>query len=262
MKLIYTVILSALLLLPSAGYGWGQKGHDIVACIAEANLTPRARKALKKVLDGRTPVYYAAWMDNLQNDPAWAEASRITDTWHYSNVDEGESYETMTKNPSGDIVTGTEHILQVLKDRNTDDSTRTLYTKMLIHLIGDMHCPMHAGRRTDLGGNRYPVEWFGRPTSLHKVWDSYMISGAHAWSHTEWQRQLDLRDRALRRRMQAGNPKDWFLETVEICKGLYEEVQPGQNLSYEYLYLHTALLEDQLLKAGYRLAYLLNDIYG
>lgn len=239
---------------------WGAKGHDVVAYIAECNLTPKAHKALAKVLGGRSLVYDASYPDFVRKNPAYDGTS----TWHYANVDEGYTYETMTKNPAGDVLTATEFLVGELKDRELNDSLRKAYTVMLIHFIGDMHCPMHAGHLSDLGGNRWPVKWFGAPTNLHSVWDSKLIDSYRHWSYTEWQQQLDRHDRKERAVIVGdGGPKEWFLETVELSKAIYAATPVDYEFSYDDTYRYTTqMIEPQLLKAGYRLAKLLNEIYG
>ena len=89
-------------------YGWGAKGHDIVAAIAEQNLTKKAKKEINKLLGGKSIVYYSSWMDNIQNSPYWKDGYYKTKTWHYANVDKGHTYETMSKNENGDVVTALE----------------------------------------------------------------------------------------------------------------------------------------------------------
>lgn len=243
-------------------FGWGQKGHDIVACIAEANLTRKAKKNISRILDGKSIIYYSSWMDNLQNSPEWKDGYDVTKTWHYANVDEGYTYETMGKEPKGDVVTATEMIVESLKSGELADSVEAAYLKMLVHMIGDMHCPMHAGRLNDRGGNSHPVKWFGQQTNLHSVWDSKFIESARKWSFTEWRDQLDRRSKKERMQISSGTPRDWFAETVSAAQHLYETTPKGADLSYQYLYDNNGLLERQLLYAGYRLAALLNDIFG
>lgn len=262
----HKLIISAVMLLLSssfcpAAWGWGQKGHDVIAYIAEQNLTCRARNKISQILEGKSIVYYSSWMDNLQNAPNWEGGYDVTKTWHYANVDEGFTYETMRKEARGDVLTATETILQALRSRELSDSLRADYLKMLVHLIGDMHCPMHAGRFSDLGGNRFPVQWFGQQTNLHTVWDSRMIESARKWSYTEWQRQLDRCKRRERKIISSGTPRQWFDETVDAAAYIYANTSEGADLSYQYIYDNTALLERQLLHAGYRLAALLNEIF-
>lgn len=259
-----SLILSAILLAVNcqAAFGWGQKGHDIVAYIAQQHLTKKAQKAIGEILDGRSIVYYSSWMDNLQNSPAWQDGYDATATWHYANVDEGHTYETMRKEPKGDVLTALEMVISKLKSDTLTDSLRSDYLRMLVHMVGDMHCPMHAGRLSDLGGNQHQIRFFGQETNLHSIWDTAMIDTAHKWSYTEWQRQLDRYTKKERQAIAEGTLYDWFVETVAAAKMLYDATPVGAELGYRYLYDFTPLLETQLLHAGYRLAAILNDIFG
>ncbi len=239
-------------------WAWGPTGHDAIAYIAECNLTPKAQKVLRGILDGHSLVYYSSWMDNLRSIPAYD----TTSTWHYANVDEGYTYATMPKNARGDVVRAVQQIVEVLHDKSLNDSIRNTYTKFLIHLVGDLHCPMHAGRLSDRGGNDHPVRFFGRPTNLHAVWDSDLIEAARKWNYTEWQQQLDICSKKEQRQMAAGRPEEWFDETVSAAKSIYESTPVNSNLSYDYVFFNTPVVERQILRAGYRLARLLNEIYG
>ena len=140
-------------------YGWGAKGHDIVAAIAEQNLTKKAKKEINKLLGGKSIVYYSSWMDNIQNSPYWKDGYYKTKTWHYDNVDKGHTYETMSKNENGDVVTALEMLSKELTVNydNLTDSMKVDYLKMIVHLVGDLHCPMHAGRLSYRGGNKCKV---------------------------------------------------------------------------------------------------------
>ena len=269
MKKILTAAMSALMLMSSiSAFGWGQKGHDVVAAIAEQHLTKKARKALNEILDGKSIVYYSSWMDNIQNSPYWENGYNKTKTWHYANVDKGETYQTMTKNPDGDVITGLEFLTKELTENydNLTDSTRADYVKMIVHMVGDMHCPMHAGRLSDRGGNGTKVKWFGQNTNLHSIWDSKMIDSARKWNYSEWVDQLDRTDKKFRNSVMRGTYEEWFKETVEGAASIYEYVESMEkdnpNLSYQFVYDFSHLLEDRLLVGGYRLAYVLNTIFG
>lgn len=256
------ICLSLLVMQALPAFGWGQKGHDVVAYIAEKHLTCKAKKNIGRMLEGKSIVYYSSWMDNLQNSPDWKGGYDVTKTWHYANVDEGETYDSMRKEEKGDVLTALDMIVGELHRSELTDSLKADYLKMVVHLVGDMHCPMHAGRLSDLGGNRLQVKWFGQQTNLHSVWDTRFIESARKWSYTEWQQQLDRCSRKERKQISAGTPRQWFDETVAAVKHLYETTPENGNLSYQYLYDHNELLERQLLYAGYRLAALLNDIFG
>ena len=138
------------------------------------------------------------------------------------------------------------------------------YVKMIVHMVGDMHCPMHAGRLSDLGGNKTPVKWFGEKTNMHSVWDSKIIEAARKWSYSEWRDHLDNTSPKFKKSVMRGTYEEWFVETVEGAAAFYEYVEnmDKPNLSYQFIYDFSPLLEDRLLVGGYRLAYVLNTIFG
>jgi pilin isopeptide linkage protein/LPXTG-motif cell wall-anchored protein len=81
-------------------------GHDVVAAIAEQNLSRKAKKAIDKILEGKSIVYYASWMDNIQNSPEWKGGYDKTKTWHYCNVDKGYTYDTTVYNLTVSVTEG------------------------------------------------------------------------------------------------------------------------------------------------------------
>ncbi|MBO5805345.1 MAG: S1/P1 nuclease [Tidjanibacter sp.] len=262
---IFIVSLAALFNSLS-GYCWGPTGHDVVAAIAENHLTEKTKERLAELLDGRSIVYYSSWMDSIQNSPYWEAGYNQTKTWHYANVDNGHTYQTMKKNDNGDVVVALERLTSELTNNyeNLTDSVRSDYVKMIVHMVGDMHCPMHAGRLSDLGGNRTKVRWFSRNTNLHSVWDSKIVESARNWSYSEWRDQLDRTDAEFKATVMQGNFEQWFTETVAGAAKIYDYVESmgeNPNLSYQFVYDFSPLLEDRMLVGGYRLAYVLNSIF-
>ncbi len=245
------------LLAAQSVLAWGQKGHDVTAYIAECHLTPKAAKKIDKALGGHSPVYYANWLDNASHTPEYA----YTKTWHYLNIDEGRTLETMPKNPDGDVLEAVTSLVAQLKSGDLAPEEETLALKMLIHLVGDMHCPMHTGRLSDRGGNQRPVRMFASPSNLHSVWDSALPEAAHRWSYTEWQQQLDRLSKEEVACVQSGDPRDWVLETHAICTEIYEFTPEGTKISYDYIAKYAPVIEQQFLRGGLRLARLLNEIY-
>ena len=268
MKKILISFLSMIMFLNATdAFAWGAKGHDIVAAIAEQHLTRKAKKNIDKLLEGKSIVYYSSWMDNIQNSPYWENGYNKTKTWHYANVDKGLTYQTMTKNPDGDVVNGLEFLTKELTENydNLTDSVKVDYIKMIVHMVGDLHCPMHAGRLSDRGGNGTKVMWFRQETNLHSIWDSKMIESARTWSYSEWVENLDRTSRKYKKEIMSGTYEEWFMKTVEEASKLYDYVESTGEvvpmLSYQFVYDFTPLLEEQLLNAGYRLAYVLNTIF-
>ena len=252
--------LLALLLATSftlSASAWGPKGHDVVAYVAENNLSKRALKRVEAILDGKSMVYVANWLDNASHTPEYA----YTKTWHYVNVEPSEgSYAESQREPKGDVVTAVNSIVERLKSGELTAEEERAELMMLIHLVGDMHCPMHAGHKSDRGGNGTQVTYFGKSRKLHSVWDSEIVESAHKWSYTEWQRQIDRLNRKQSRAIVQGTPNDWIEECVAIADDVYRN-STGTNLSYDYVAQYAPVVEQQLLKGGLRLAALLEEIY-
>lgn len=239
-------------------FAWGAKGHDIVARVAENNVSKRTLRKVEAVLGGHSMVYVANWMDNASHTEEYA----YTKTWHYVNVEPEEgSYYNSTKEAKGDVVVAIDGIVTNLKSGELTPEQERAQLMMLIHLVGDMHCPMHAGHKSDRGGNGTKVKYFGSQKKLHTVWDSDIIESAHRWSHSEWQEQIDRVGKKEKRKMQQGRPVDWIEECVTLAADVYARSTTGENLSYDYVAYYAPVVEEQLLKAGLRLAYILEDIY-
>lgn len=268
MKKIYFTLLSCALLSVFPAFGWGQKGHDVTAAIAENHLTPRAAAMVNDLLDGKSIIYWANWLDNASYTPEY----NYTKTWHYKNVNAGVPYEEMGVNPAGDAVLAIKSQIETLKNPDASKDSKTLALKILIHVVGDLHQPMHLGHATDLGGNRVKVKFFDRDTNLHSVWDSSLPDAAHKWSYTEWVNQIDrLPD------TQAENvvfPERygskgiftpvlvdiWAKESVGIAEKVYDRMPEKTRIAYDEIAWSAPIIEQQLLAGGLRLAYLLNDI--
>jgi hypothetical protein len=229
-----------------------------VAYIAEKHLSKRTLKRVTEVLDGNSLVYVANWMDNASHTDEYA----YTKTWHYVNVDPDEgSYNNSTKATSGDVVTAINGIVDRIKSGTLTAEQERAELMMLIHLVGDMHCPMHAGMKSDRGGNGTKVKYFGKQRNLHSVWDSEIVESAHRWSYSEWHQQVDRASRKEQKAIAQGRPNDWIEETVLLARDIYATSSTGENLSYDYVAHYAPVIEQQLLKGGIRLAKILEELY-
>lgn len=240
------------------GFSWGQKGHDTVCFIAENHLTPATKAAVDSILDGKSIVYYANWLDNASNTPEYSYSK----TWHYKNIDADETFDNAHILDSGDIVRAIREQTAVLQDKNATEADHALALKMIIHLLGDIHQPMHMGHRSDRGGNQWTVKFFRSPGNLHSVWDSKLPEAAHKWSYTEWQQQIDRVSAEEKAAIiSEGTPEKWGKECYEIASEVYAATPQDTNISYDYIARWTPVIETQFLKGGLRLADLLNSIY-
>lgn len=251
------ILLSLGLVISSVAFGWGQKGHDVTAAIAEQHLTRKAAKAVHRILEGQSPVYWSNWLDNASHTPEYAS----TKTWHYLNVEEGQTLDEARRIPEGDVLKAVTEISDRLRAGGLTPEEEAVNLRMLIHLVGDMHCPMHLGRLSDLGGNRREVRFFGRRTNLHSVWDTDLPEAGHRWSYTEWQQQIDRASKAEQQAITAGAPEEWAREIHAVCTEVYDATPEGTEISYDYVARFTPVVERQLLRGGLRLAHLLNEIY-
>lgn len=237
---------------------WGQKGHDTVAYIAQENLTPVAYSAIDSILDGYSIVYWANWLDNASHTPEY----EYTKTWHYKNIDADQDYESAPDIPEGNIIEAIKSQTEILANPESSKREKALALKMVVHFLGDIHQPMHMGRATDRGGNSHYVMFFKRPTNLHSVWDTDLLEASHAWSHTEWKREIDrLTKEEKEKILKNGNPAKWGEETYEVCRDVYEKTPQDTNIEYTYIADWTPVVEEQLEKGGLRLADVLNTIF-
>ncbi|MCH5237092.1 MAG: S1/P1 nuclease [Muribaculaceae bacterium] len=247
-----------MLSMALTAFSWGQKGHDVTAFIAENNLTPKTYAEITDLLDGKSIVYWSNWLDNASHTPQYAYSK----TWHYKNIDSDVAYEEAPLLESGDVVRSIYEQSEILQDPMASRTEKQLALKILVHLMGDIHQPMHMGHASDLGGNRWTVNYFGRDSNLHSVWDSSLPESAHKWTYTEWREQID---RASQEEtsiiLQNGNPDIWGKETYEICKEVYDKTPEGFKISYDYVADWTPIIENQFLKGGIRLADILNSIF-
>lgn len=256
---IKKVVISSLFLTAGlTSFGWGQKGHDVTAFIAENHLTPTSQNAINELLDGKSIVYWANWLDNASHTPEYAYSK----TWHYKNIDDGVDFDAAPLLDTGDVVRAVYDQVNILQNPTSTKEEKQLALKILVHIMGDLHQPMHLGHASDLGGNRWTVRYFDSNTNLHTVWDSNVPEAAHNWTYTEWQNQID---RAKPQEtfviLAEGQPEKWGKETFEICKSVYEKTPENYNISYDYIAEWTPVIEEQFLKGGLRLADVLNTIF-
>ena len=250
-------LMAGMLAFAVSAAAWGQKGHDVTCAIAQKHLTKKAQKHISEALDGKSLVYWANWLDNASHTPEYA----YTKTWHYKNIDANETFETAAENENGDVVTAINSLTEALKSGKLNKEQEALDLKMLAHLVGDMHQPMHMGHKSDLGGNKWQIQYFGKGRNLHSIWDSAVLEDGHKWTHTEWVEEIDILSKDEAAKVAAGTPADWAKETYGIATAVYDGTPVGSQLSYDYVSEWTPVIEQQLLRAGLRLAALLNEIY-
>ncbi|WP_276165830.1 S1/P1 nuclease [Zobellia alginiliquefaciens] len=235
---------------------WSKTGHRTVGEVAQHHLSKKAKKALKKLLNGESLAHVSTFADEIKADRAYKEFS----AWHYVNIPEGKDYADIEPSEHGDLIIGINKCIEIIKDENSKKEDKVFYLKMLVHLIGDLHQPMHVGRFEDKGGNDIQLQWFNQGTNLHRVWDSNMIDD-YGMSYTELASNLPEVSTEQVEAIQEGDIYDWVEESQEIANKLYDSVEMGEKLYYRYSYNWWGTVETQLQKGGLRLAKVLNELF-
>ena len=235
---------------------WGKTGHRVIGQIAQDNLTEKALKAITELLDGETLATVSTWPDEMRSNPDF----RPYDKWHYVNLPEDKKYHEVEHTQDNAVII-IEKAIEVLTS-NSSREDKAFYLKYLVHLVGDIHQPLHTGRAADYGGSKIKLKFKGRKaeqtnTNLHVLWDTNMIDD-FKMSYTELSDYLQSYKEVD---FNQGNAVCWANESHTLVNKIYSEVEEGQYLSYDYLYSNFYIVKQRLFQAGIRLANLLNSIY-
>ena len=253
-----------LLLIPSSLYAWAREGHEIIAILAEQRLHPDVRDTVVALLDGPTFVEAATWADKVRNIQ--------TAPWHYVNIEITETeYDAARVCPLDQCVVGQiERFRRVLANTNGDMRKRQKALKYLIHFVGDLHQPLHAGENDDHGGNDVEVEFLGetidpyshKPWNLHRVWDSGILDVRDGDAHQYSERLNTWLKSQPAGAFQDGSVVDWAMESHDIARDHVYVLPEDRKLGDDYYRTNLPVVDQQLAKAGVRLAKLLNEALG
>lgn len=256
-----TAILALLVYLPLSSMAWGMLGHRIVGQIADSYLTKHTRKEIAKILGTESVAMSSNWADFIKSDPSMSYLS----PWHYCDfkggMDGSQFLAELEKDTAVDAYTKINFMVKELKNRDLEQDKKAMYLRLLIHIVGDVHQPLHVGRPEDQGGNKIKVMWFDVSYNLHSVWDDQLIT-YQKLSYTEYAGAINHTTETQRKEWQQQPISAWFWESYLLAEKVYAEIkQPDQKLGYRYNYDYITLLNERLLKGGVHLAGLLNDIF-
>lgn len=235
---------------------WGQVGHRATGYIAEQFLTPKAATEVHRILGGNSLAEVSTWMDNIKSDDDFRHMS----PWHYCTIPEGNTYEEAGTPEEGDIIWALDKVVSELKAGGLSPEQEAEHLKILVHLVGDIHQPLHVGNGTDRGGNDVEVSWFGNRSNLHRVWDSEMIDSRQLDGSELAEFATNQLDEATIKSWQNSTWHDWAVESQQLHKYVYN-IENG-DLGYRYLYQNFDFVKLRIAQAGVRLAGLLNEIYA
>lgn len=235
---------------------WGKTGHRATAEIAETYLSPQAKAAIDDLLDGEGLALVSNYGDDIKSDKAYDEYK----VWHYLDIPQGKRYEDIPNHSESNIITALAECKVGLKNPDTPKEKKQFYLKMLIHLIGDLHQPLHVGNSEDKGGNTIKVFWFGEQSNLHRVWDENLLD-SYQMSYTELAANQKKLTYNQIKEIEKGTPIDWLNDTKVITDKIYPEIKNQDYLGYNYMYDWMPVIREQLQKGGIRLAKELNELF-
>jgi hypothetical protein len=282
------VVLAAVgsICFSTAAVAWGPAGHQLVADIAAERLTRHARKEVARLLKSdlnaagqpsgaRSLAAVSVWADEYRRTPAGTS----TAPWHYDNRPICDSQPSTPSCPSDGACAShqLERQIAILADHSAAPRARNEALKFVVHLMGDVHQPLHEADNHDRGGNLVKVRFFDisqdewGPLNLHGVWDTYLVDrllaqtpgGARAivrqegqsTKHPDWE---------------SGSLADWIEEShrlgVSVTYAKLSTTQPCNQptsnvleLGQDYFAATAPTVDVQLRKAGVRLAKVLNE---
>lgn len=259
MRLILAAFVALALGVGGPATAYGPTGHRVIAELASRHLSPEAAAAVEELLGNEFMAEAANWPDEMRSNPDefWR---RTASPWHYINLPDGVTYEESEKNPAGDALVALKMFTNTMVDRSQPLAERRKALAFVIHIVGDLHQPLHAGRAEDWGGNRIDVVWFEEMSNLHKVWDEDLIDYKKL-SFTEWVRFLEPKiTDAEKAEWQQSAPADWVAELIAMRGDIYDV--GNAIFSYDYVYRYTPVIKSQLSKGGIRLAGFLNQAFA
>ena len=250
--------IAAVLTLPTPVWAWGAEGHEIVAAMALQDLSPAARGQVTALLGSPNMlVHEANWADEIR------EQRPETGPWHYVDIPLAAAGYNAARDCGGGncVVAQIAVARRVLGDPHASTGARQGALRFLVHLVADVHQPLHAEDNQDHGGNTVHVNWMGNRTNLHHVWDTQMVAVLGFNIVTI----MDGLEKGVtpgqRKAWAAGTPAGWANESHALARDVIYPPLHGRmqtRLPYDYAQQMAPVTKTQLAKAGVRLAWLLN----
>ncbi|WP_185903133.1 S1/P1 nuclease [Bacteriovorax stolpii] len=249
------LLVCAVLSISPKAFSWGKTGHRIVAEIAQRNLNTDAQKGVKDLLGVEDLSRVATYSDEIRSNKAFD----YTAPWHYASIPTGKTYFDQKRSKDGDVIEGLFRMEETLRDPKKSKEDKAFALKFMVHMMGDLHQPLHVGIAEDRGGNTVRLRWFKGETNLHAIWDESIVDFEQL-SYTEYSTYLNHFTSDEKKDYSKGTFLDWAKESQDL-RGLVYDTGGSENLTYEYHFRMKPTMELRLRQAGIRLASLLNSIF-
>lgn len=277
----WLILLAALVGLASPAHAWWEYGHETVATIAMQSVRPDTRQAIRRLLARsdllETPTCPAR---TIEQASVWADCVKTLKdrysyaySWHYQNIDVCRPFDLKANCPDGNCVSRQiERQLRLLRDRNQPQRVRVEALVFLVHFMGDLHQPLHAGDRHDRGGNDMKADYGFRPnTNLHSIWDGLLADRAISTPPAGPGGILAEVPPADRAAEAAGSVEDWSRENWQVAHDAYAALLgdacapvPATRpvLTNATIATLVPVMRHQIARGGLRLARLLDEALG
>jgi hypothetical protein len=253
----FTLISLAVTALPA--FAWGPEGHALVARIAEAQLTPEVRARVLEILGpDKTMASVASWPDEVRR------SRPESGPWHYVDIPLKAGHLDLARDcgKEGCVVVKIAEFRRLVHDPATPPDQRREALMFLIHFVGDMHQPLHCEDNSDRGGNSVQVQFFGRRSNLHSVWDSGLLG--RIGSENQLLPELSRESAAHVGKYSKGTVTKWAEESHKAARkvvyGKLPKAAQGSPVTIDAAYEKSAdlVIRHQIELAGARLAKVLN----
>ena len=234
-------------------FSWGKTGHRIVAELATHHLTKTTQMKVADILGFESMNEAGLWPDRIKSD------SKLRSKYshlHYISFVKNKKLTDQKLQKQEHIISALKSFEETLANKKATLEEKRIALRFLIHLIGDLHQPLHVGYTKDKGGNSINLKWFGEPTNLHRVWDEHLID-MEELSFTEYVTKLQNQDQKVLKGYMKGDYLTWAQESRDYLKSVYD-YSTKMYWEYNYSYTHLKMVDQRLAQAGLRLAYILN----
>lgn len=287
------IAAALLVLLPSTGaLAWGDLGHRTIALIAEHYLDPAAKQRIDALLasdpDPTTAPDFASratWADKYRDAGRRTFTPTGSEKWHFTNIEISHPDVDAACFGHRPLAAGTpasagpaaacaidkvEQFAAELGNPATAPAERLLAFKFLLHLVGDLHQPLHSANNHDAGGNGVSIVAGYAPIKLHAYWDTEVVK-AMGRDPRAIANSIVSEHGARWREWTSGTPRDWALDAFgkarSVAYALSQQAgvdgagRPVYRIDAAYEQAATAAVREQMAKAGIRLAGLLNGAF-
>jgi hypothetical protein len=273
--------LLSLALLPISVSAWTGTGHMITAQIAYWELTEEARQEVDRLIAlladfaprSDHAVSASLWMDDLK-----ATGLRAMNTWHYINIPyNAGGLSALPAAKDENVIWAIGQAEDTLSHSRATDFNKAFMLRVLLHLVGDIHQPLHSvGRCTqahpdgDRGGNDFRILDGAEDIALHYYWDR----SADLFPRVQvesWRSEIPQLARRLKRRIpkgslpasQEGDPAEWARESFRLARShVYSGIEENAPPSESYTAQAQSIIAERLALGGYRLGAMLNRLLG